>query len=102
VSVQVVGTTSAKTNSRLWAWANESVPASQTTRLAEVRAYGEAEALPILTEDYWPDDEYHGWEMTAVTAKITRAIGAYRTPGTNGGYSYYVFTSLRFVNESNE
>ncbi len=44
-SVQVVGTTSAKTNSWLWAWANESIPPKEYARLTEVRAFGEAEGL---------------------------------------------------------
>jgi Family of unknown function (DUF6882) len=56
--VQVVGTTSAATKSWLWAWANQSVPPKQCARLADVRTFGEREGLPILTEDYWPDDEH--------------------------------------------
>jgi hypothetical protein len=101
-SVQVVGTTSAKTKSWLWAWANDSVPPKECARIAEVRAFGEAEGLPILTDAYWPDDEYHGWAMTAVTAKIVGALGGYRTPRDSGGYSYYVYTSLELANAARD
>ena len=76
--VQLVGTTSAKSNTWLWGWANSSVPRARTVQIERVRAFGEAESLPMLTEPSWPDDEYHGWEMTAIAAKLIHGKGGYR------------------------
>lgn len=98
-NVQVVGTTSIKSNTWLWGWANESVPTGQTTQIQKVRLFGEAESLSVLTEASWPDDEYHGWEMTAITAKIINAKGGYRAPRQGGGFSYYVYTAVRLVDQ---
>jgi hypothetical protein len=95
--VLVVGTTSVIEGTWLWGWANKSTPAALTRALSAVRAFGEAEGLPVLTEPSWPADEYHGWEMTAIAAKLVGAKGAYRTPRTTGGHSYYLFTDLGFV-----
>jgi len=98
-TVQLVGTTSTRSHSWLWGWANESVPPTQTILLAEVRRFGEAESLTILTQPEWPDDEHHGWEMAAITTKIIGAKGAYRAPRGSGGYSYYAYTDLRFADQ---
>ena len=95
--VLVVGTTSVIEGTWLWGWANKSVPAKLTRALSAVRAFGEAEQLPVLTEPNWPTDEYHGWEMTAIAAKFIEAKGAYRTPRSTGGHTYYLFTDLRFT-----
>lgn len=98
-TVQVVGTASGRSNSWLWGWANESVPRDRTVLLEKVRAFGRAEGLDILTEPSWPDDEYHGWEMTAITTKLIGAKGGYRKVRTGGGYTYYAFTDLRFADQ---
>jgi hypothetical protein len=98
-TVQVVGTTSTKSHTWLWGWANQSVPPARTALLAEVRRFGEVESLSILIQPEWPDDEHHGWEMAAITAKIIGAKGAYRAPRDSGGYSYYVYTDVRLAND---
>jgi hypothetical protein len=97
--VQVVGTTSTASRSWLWGWANESVPPARTAQLALVRKFGEAEFVPILTQPESPDSVDHGWELTGVTAKIIGARGAYRAPRASGGYTYYVYTDIRFADQ---
>ena len=92
-----MGTTSVIGGTWLWGWANKSIPTVLTRALSAVKAFGEAEALPVLTEPSWPTDEYHGWEMTAIAARLVGAKGPYRTPRTTGGHSYYLFTDLRFA-----
>jgi hypothetical protein len=67
-----------------------------TTQLAKVRAFGEAENISELTNAELPDDEYLGWGMTAVAAKLLGAKGAYRCPGKNG-FVYVVYSSIRFA-----
>lgn len=41
---------------------------------------GESHGPERLTTAKWPDDEHDGWEMTAATAFILRAEGAYQAP----------------------
>jgi uncharacterized protein DUF6882 len=95
-SIQVVGTTSISSGTWLWGWANESLTLKVTTQLAKVRAFGKAENISELTNAELPDDEYLGWEMTAVAAKLLGAKGAYRCPGKNG-FVYVVYSSIRFA-----
>ena len=95
-SIQVIGSTSKTGGTWLWAWANTSLPENVTQGAAGVRAFGQTENLPSLTEASLPDDEYLGWEMTAVAAKVLAAKGAYRCPGDNG-FLYMVYTTIGFV-----
>ena len=95
-SIVAVGTTSRKSNTWLWAWANEHIPEAASARLLELKAFGEAEQIEALTEDSLADDEYLGWAMTAVAAHVLGAKGAYRCPGDNG-FLYVVYTDLSIV-----
>jgi hypothetical protein len=94
--IQVVGTTSISGGTWLWGWANESLTSKVTAQLAKVRAFGEAENISELTNAEQPDDEYLGWGMTAVAAKLLGAKGGYRCPGENG-FVYVVYSSIRFA-----
>jgi hypothetical protein len=95
-SIQVVGTTSTKSGTWLWAWDNQHLPSQSTHRMAEVRAFGEQECLTELRTPKLTDDEYLGWGMAAIAAKILGAKGAYRCPGENG-FLYVVYTDISFV-----
>ena len=98
-SIQVVGTTSTSGGTWLWGWASDSLTPKVTTQLAEVRAFGEAENISELTNAELPDDEYLGWGMTAVAAKLLGAKGAYRCPGKNS-FVYVVYSSVGFADDS--
>jgi hypothetical protein len=54
---QVVGTTSISSRRWRWGWANESLTPKVTTLIAKVRAFGDAENIPELTNAKLPDDE---------------------------------------------
>ena len=97
-SIQVIGTTSKSGGTWLWGWANQTLPAKVTEAAAKVYAFGQAENLPQLTQESTPDDEYLGWEMTAIAARLLGSKGAYRCPGDNG-FIYVVYSSLRFASE---
>lgn len=97
-SIQVIGTTSISGRTWMWGWANESLPANGTKEVAKVRAFGTAEDIPELNEEELPDDEYLGWQLTAVAAKVLGAIGAYRCPDENG-FVYVVYTSIGFAKD---
>ncbi|HXW56371.1 MAG TPA: hypothetical protein VEJ67_11520 [Candidatus Cybelea sp.] len=98
-SIQVVGTTSISGGTWLWGWANESLTPKVTAQLAKVRVFGETENIPELTKAELPDDEYLGWGMTAVAAKLLAAKGAYRCPGENG-FVYVIYSSVGFADDA--
>lgn len=95
-SIQAVGTTSISSKTWLWAWANEYLPSNVKKGVEDVRAFGERENISELTKAKLPDDEHLGWEMTAISARILRARGAYRCQGDNG-FLYVVYSSIGFV-----
>src|SRR6185503_2120422 len=93
---QFVGSLSNRSTTWLWAWANESMDPELRQSIEKVRAYGEAENLPLLTTPRLPANESDGWEMTAVAANLLQAQGAYR--GGNGHLlTFVVLTALEWV-----
>jgi hypothetical protein len=95
-NIQVVGTTSDKTHTWLWAWANASLPPNVTERVRQVQQFGMSEGLDQLTEPKLPDGEFLGWEQTAVMARIVGAQGGYRCPSSNG-FIYFILTDIQFA-----
>src|SRR5262245_2441460 len=97
--MHIVGSTSKRSGTWLWAWDNPSILEHVKHCLADVRAYGEAHGLDKLTTATWPGDEHDGWEMTAATAFILRAEGAYRSPGDHGAL-FMVLRNVRRLSDS--
>src|SRR5579859_7824220 len=97
-SIQVVGTTSEAGGTWLWSWANQSLPSQVADIMLKVRAFGRREKVAELTNPEAKDDEYLGWAMTAIAAKILGSKGAYRCPGENG-FIYLVYTDLSFAQQ---
>jgi hypothetical protein len=95
-NIQVVGTTSGHSKTWMWSWANESLPTVVTTGISAVREFGIRERVNRLTEAQIPDEEYLGWEMTAIAAQIVGAKGGYRCPSERG-FLYLVYTDLSFA-----
>jgi hypothetical protein len=91
--IHIVGSTSKRSGTWLWAWDNPSILENVKHCLADVRAYGENHGLEKLTTAKWAGDERDGWEMTAAVAFILRAEGGYRAPHDNGA----LFMVLRNV-----
>ena len=58
--------------------------------------FGKAEEIAVLTTDRLPDDEYLGWEMTAVAARLLGGKGGYRCPDDDG-FLYVIYSDLRLV-----
>lgn len=95
-SIQVVGTTSVSAGTWLWGWANDNLPPNVTELAQKVREFGRTENIVELTKTELADDEYLGWEMTAIAAKILGAKGADRCPGEDG-FVYVVYLSIGFA-----
>jgi hypothetical protein len=92
-SIQVVGTTSDHLKNWLWGWANPRLPAEVVERIREVKKFGEIECIDKLTEEVLPDDQYLGWEMTAIACRILGGHGGYRCP-SNDGFMYLIYTAI--------
>jgi hypothetical protein len=94
--VEFVGSISTRTKTWLWSWDNVTILPSVKEHIAEVRRFGELHGLRELTTAKWEATEEDGWAITAVTARILQAKGAYRSP-SNNGFTFVVFTSLEWA-----
>lgn len=97
--IQLAGSTSANAGNWLWAWGNSHWPQPCTTDSERVREFGEEHGICELTHDYVDGDELNalGWELTAVMARITGAIGAYRPPRDEGGGLFLTYKAIRWA-----
>lgn len=92
--IQIVGSYSHKARSWMWAWANESIIPPLTRSACKVREFGERQGVARLAKECWRATESDGWEMTAITAVLTDAKGAYRCPMDQRGILFVVFESI--------
>lgn len=90
------GSVSTKSNTWLWAWANDSCLESVKSASREVREIGESMRYLKLASARWSASEKDGWEMTAIMAKAVNAIGAYRTV-SDSGFSYMVIKKAKWL-----
>ena len=91
--VQVVGSTSTRTNSWLWSWANSTIPEHACEAMQRVRAYGVTHGIAELTQERLPAGEDTGWNMASIAARLLGAKGSYRCEGDNG-YLYLVYMEI--------
>jgi uncharacterized protein DUF6882 len=96
--IQFVGSVSATTSTWLWSWDNATILPSVKDRIDEVHAFGERHSLTELTTPKWTADERDGWAMTAISAKILQARGAYCCP--RNGFSFFIFTDVRWAKQN--
>ena len=97
-NIQVVGSTSTSAGTWLWAWANDSLPQNVATDVMASKLFGEKHGIAELTTELLADDaiENLGWELTAVTARLIEAKGAYRAP-TDDGCLFLIFRDIGFA-----
>lgn len=91
------GTYSTKSETWMWAWANESLDERVKSSSRQVKEIGEDLGLKQLVAGRYSATEVDGWEMTSVLAKHLNAIGVYRTQSDNG-FIYMVVTKAKWIN----
>ena len=93
--IQVAGTTSLNAENWLWGWANSHWPAECVVDSARVRAFGQDHGIGELISEYVDGDDLNGlgWELTAVSARVCDAVGAYRPPD-DGGALFLLYRSI--------
>ncbi|MBA1140415.1 DUF6882 domain-containing protein [Mesorhizobium neociceri] len=96
--IQIAGSTSAKADNWLWAWANSNLPGELLGDAKLVRSFGEENAIQELAQAYVIDTENDlealGWELTGAMVRICKALGAYRSPRGEGGGLYLVIKTI--------
>ena len=83
IQYEEVGSISKISETWLWSWANPNLDPKIKTEIKIVKNFGEVHNLESLTKSKWFGDEYDGWEMTAISAYLMKAKGAYRLPLEN-------------------
>lgn len=73
-----VGTFSQKTNTWMWAWANEHSVEPRKFKTLKVKEFGEKKKYENLTNAHFDGDKYTGWELTSIAFDIIGGIGTYR------------------------
>jgi hypothetical protein len=96
--IQIVGSLSAKSNAWVWAWANPSFLPSIRQAVLRTKEFGTERGIVRLIQPKWAAKESDAWEMTAVTAKLAEAKGAYKCPGQDGS-TFMVLTDIRAVSD---
>ena len=95
-TIQAVGSTSNKSGTWMWGWANGGLPAITTDKLHQLREFGERENITQMTEATFPGDEALGWELAAVATQILGGKGVYRCPSGNG-FLFLILMDICFV-----
>lgn len=99
--IQLAGSTSAKANNWLWAWADSNMPDHILADAKLVRAFGEKNGIDELAQTYVIDTqddlEVLGWELSAIMVRICDTIGVYRSPHGEGGGIYLILKSIAWA-----
>lgn len=99
--IQFVGTISTVRKTWLWAWANQSLNENIKSESRFLKDEFNDFGYEKLSSARWTATEEDGWEMTAILAKETNAIGAYRTPSEDR-YVYMIVTAARKVGSNKD
>ncbi len=81
-------------NTWLWSWANPHLEEKIKTKILKVKEYGEKHKIESLTKSKLQANEVDGWEMTAISAYLMKAEGAYRVP-TDRTFSFMIFKEVK-------
>ena len=93
IQYEEVGSISTISKTWLWSWANPNIEPTVKTEIVIVRDYGKKNDLESLTKSKWFADEYDAWEMTAISAYLMKAKGAYRFPLENT-FSFVIYKEI--------
>jgi hypothetical protein len=96
---QVIGTTSDEQRNWEWGWANVNLPLQSVYLTEKIRSFGQQEEAEQLTKKFLPDDEYLGWEMTAIAVRVLGGRGAYRCP-VDDGFIYFAYLNVWYADGS--
>jgi len=96
INYENVGTVSLKSNTWLWAWANNNTLDKVKSEIGVIKEYGDKREFEKLMTSKWPADEVDGWEMTSIAAYLMKAKGAYRVKSSDD--SVFVYMLFKEIN----
>jgi hypothetical protein len=100
IKFESVGSISLISNTWLWSWDNNTVLENNKTEILKVKQFGEKKKMEKLMVAKWDADIYDGWEMTAISAYLLKAKGAYRTPNDKEDvFSFMLFKEIEVVDK---
>jgi hypothetical protein len=76
--IQVAGSWSPASESWLWGWENQSVPAAASSRVVAVREFGDKNRLQKLRASFERCDEGEAWSMASLALHLLDAQCVYR------------------------
>lgn len=93
--VQIVGTASLAAGSWMWAWANETAPDALVEDALAAQRFGQENGIEELRVPVVESDDLIalGWALTAATARLSGALGAY----CSGEADMPIFTVIRDI-----
>jgi hypothetical protein len=100
--IQVAGSFSFRSNTWMWGWHNNSIPEISKSLLRQVRDFGEAEQIPVLTNPAFASDEAEAGDLTAVAGKLLKADGFYRAPDETSVTYLLLFSFVRHADGDQE
>ncbi len=95
-TIQFAGSLSTKSDTWLWSWANDSMPAQAKQDILRVKEWGEQHGAFPLTNRHFEADDKLCFSLTAICARLLDARGVYRAPGPDV-YAYLVITDVRWA-----
>lgn len=98
IKYEEVGSISKTSETWLWAWNNPHLLEQVKSEIPKVKEFGLSKNYEPLTKPKWYGDEYDGWEMTAISAFVLKAKGAYRV-STDNVYSFMIFKEIEDLRE---
>ena len=98
--IQFVGAYSAASHTWSWCWAMPGLKEGVKGAMTRVKEFGDRHGLPQLSTPEWDATEEDGWAMTAVSAKLLDAKGAYKAPGDDDSVTFIVFTDIAWASNA--
>jgi hypothetical protein len=92
--IQVAGSWSPNSDSWMWSWENESMPAAACARVEAVKQFGEKNDIDELKSSFPFCDEGKAWSMASAAAEILGAECPYRVVQPKS-YVFLLLFSIR-------
>lgn len=84
MKIQIVGSWSARTNTWLWSWSDESILPGAAEYVHLLEQFGEEYDFERLKTPHWPAEQADGWEMACIACLLLQGEGVYRSPDDDG------------------
>lgn len=95
---QIVGSLSGSSGTWLWSWDNPYLLDKTIEDIWQVKQYGDENRIEKLSNPKWDAGEKDAWDMTAISAYLLKAGGAYSFGSDDIGV-YVVLKEIRLIGD---